>query len=76
LASNPDILAEMAQGDRMMQEIADMIDLAEAPEDAVCSLVTDLMQYCEREKINWTQEVMARAWEQLRKQRLYEVPKR
>ncbi len=66
----------MAQGDRMMQEIADMIDLAEAPEDAVCSLVTDLMQYCEREKINWTQEVMARAWEQLRKQRLYEVPKR
>ena len=60
----------------MMQEIADMIDLAEAPEDAVCSLVTDLMQYCEREKINWTQEVMARAWEQLRKQRLYEVPKR
>ena len=59
-----------------MKEIADMVDLTEAPEDAVCSLVNDLLQYCEREKIDWTQEVMARAWEQLRNQRLYEVPKR
>ena len=76
LASNREILAEMTQGDSTMQEIADMVDLTEAPEDAVCSLVADLMQYCEREKINWTQEVIARAWEQLRNQRLYEVPKR
>ena len=75
LASNREILAEMTQGDSTMQEIADMVDLTEAPEDAVCSLVADLMQYCEREKINWTQEVIARAWEQLRNQRLYEVPK-
>jgi hypothetical protein len=28
----------------MMQEIAAMVDLTEAPEDAVCSLVIDLLQ--------------------------------
>ena len=44
----------------MMQQIADMVDLTEAPEDAICSLITDLLQYCEREKIDWTQEVMSR----------------
>jgi hypothetical protein len=66
LGSNSEILAEMKEGDRMMREIADMIDLTEAPEDAVCSLVTDLLQYCEREKIDWTQEVMLRARERLR----------
>ena len=76
LASNREILAEMTQGDRTMKEITNMVDLAEAPEDAVCSLVTDLLQYCDREKIDWTKEVMARAGEQLRNQRLYEVPKR
>ena len=76
LASNPDILAEMTQGDRMMQEIADMIDLTEAPEDAVCSLITDLLQYCERRKIDWNQEVMSRAWEHFRSDRAFEVQRR
>jgi hypothetical protein len=76
LGSNSEILAEMSEGDRMMQEIAAMVDLTEAPEDAVCSLVTDLLQYCEREKIDWTQEVMSRAWEHLRRERAYEVQKR
>jgi hypothetical protein len=76
LRSSPEILAQMTEGDKAMRDVANMVDLTEAPEDAVCSLVTDLLQYCEREKINWTQEVMARAWEQLRNQRLYEVPKR
>ena len=76
LASDPEILAEITRGDRVMREIANMVDLTEAPEDAVCSLVIDLLQYCNREKIDWTQEVMARAWEQLRNQRLHEVPKR
>ena len=61
LASNSEILAEMTDGDRMMQEIVEMVDLTEAPEDAVCSLVIDLMHYCEREKIDWTQDVMSRA---------------
>ena len=44
-----------------MQEIAEAVDLTEAPEDAVCSLVIDLMQYCEQEKIDWTEDVMSRA---------------
>jgi hypothetical protein len=61
LASNPEMLAEMTNGEAILQEIADMIDLTEAPEDAVCSLVIDLMQYCEREKIDWNQDVMLRA---------------
>ena len=61
LAFDPEILAEMTDGDRTMQEIADAVNLTEAPEDAVCSLVIDLMQYCEREKIDWNQDVMLRA---------------
>jgi hypothetical protein len=76
LASNPEILAEMTEGDRMIQETADMVNLTEAPEDAVCSLVIDLLHYCEREKIDWTQEVMSRAREHLRRERAYEVQKR
>ena len=76
LASNPEILAGMTQGDSTMREIADMVDLTEAPEDAVCSLITDLLQYCEREKIDWTQDVMSRAWEHFRSDRAYEVQKR
>ena len=76
LASNPEILAEMTDGDRMMQEIADVVDLTEAPEDAVCSLVIDLLQYCEREKIDWTEDVMSRAWEHFRSERACEIQKR
>jgi hypothetical protein len=76
LRSDPEILAEMTEGDRMMQEIAAMVDLTEAPEDAVASLVTDLLQYCERQKIDWTQDVMSRAWEHFRSERAYEVQKR
>ena len=61
LAFDPEILAEMTDGDRTMQEIADAVDLTEAPEDAVCGLVIDLMQYCEQEKIDWAQDVILRA---------------
>jgi len=61
LASEPEILAELADGDAVVQEIAAAVNLTEAPEDAVCSLVMDLMQYCEREKIDWTEDVMERA---------------
>src|SRR5205823_15123912 len=35
LRSDPEILAEIAEGDRLMREIADAVDLTEAPEDAV-----------------------------------------
>ena len=59
-----------------MQEITDVVSLTEAPEDAVASLVIDLLQYCEREKIDWTEDVMSRAWEHLRRECSYEVQKR
>ena len=74
LAFDPEILAEMTNGDRTMQEIADAVNLTEAPEDAVCSLVIDLMQYCKREKIDWTEDVMLRAKEYLQRERVCEVP--
>lgn len=61
LRFNPEILAEMPEGNKTMREIADVVDLTEAPEDAVCSLVIDLLQYCQREKIDWHQEVIFRA---------------
>jgi hypothetical protein len=69
LASDPEMLAHMTDGGRVMEEIADLVNLTEMPEDAVCSLVTDLLQYCEREKIDWTQDVMSRAREHLRRDR-------
>jgi hypothetical protein len=65
----------MTEGDTIMPKIAEAVDLTEAPEDAVASLIIDLLQYCEREKIDWTQEVMSRAWEHLRRERAYEVQK-
>ena len=76
LLSNPELLVEVGDGDKMKQEIAGSVDLTEAPEDAVCSLVIDLMQYCEREKIDWTQDVMLRAREHLRCERAEKVQKR
>jgi hypothetical protein len=66
LAFDPEMIAEMTDGDRTMQEIADAVDLTEAPEDAVCSLVIDLMQYCEREKIDWNEDVMLQARKYIR----------
>ena len=76
LRSNLQILAEVTEGDRLMREMTDSVDLTEAPEDAVCSLVIDLLQYCQREKIDWRQEVMSRAWERFPGERGYEVQKR
>src|SRR5947207_13872315 len=60
IAFDPEILAAMTDGDSTMQEIANAVDLTEAPEDAVCSLVIDLMKYCEREKIDWNEDVKLR----------------
>ena len=57
----------------MMRQMTGRVNLTEAPEDAVCSLVIDLLRYCEQEKIDWTQDVMSRAWEQLRNERANEV---
>jgi|GEM_PF-5238102 len=75
LASDPEVLAEMTDGDRTMEEIADAVNLTEAPEDAVCGLVIDLLQYCERENIDWTEDVMSRAREHLRRERAYKFQK-
>ncbi len=44
-----------------IQQIAESVDLTEASEDAVCSLVIDLMHYCEREEIDWSGDVVSRA---------------
>lgn len=41
-------------------EIRSEISLTEAPEDAVCGLVIDLLRYCERESIDWNDDVMSR----------------
>lgn len=60
LESDPEMIADLG-GDSVMQQISESADLTEAPEDAVCSLVIDLMHYCEREKIDWTHEVLERA---------------
>jgi hypothetical protein len=76
LAFDPEILAGMTDGARTMREIADAVDLTEAPEDAVCSLVIDLMQYCGRERIDWNQEVMSRVWTHLRNERVHEAQER
>lgn len=63
LWSNPGIRKEMTDEALVRKEIASAINLIEAPEDAVCSLVMDLLSYCEREKIDWAEDVMARAEE-------------
>ncbi|HEV2806231.1 MAG TPA: hypothetical protein VGW57_15015 [Chthoniobacterales bacterium] len=61
VASDAVILAQLNNGDSVVEEIADAVDLSEAPEDTVCSLVIDLMQYCERQKIDWAEDVIERA---------------
>lgn len=54
-------IPEFKEAALFINEAAELISLTEAPEDAVCSLVIDLMHYCKRENIDWTQDVMARA---------------
>ncbi len=61
LWSNPDIRADMTNEAATRREISGAVDLTEAPEDAVCTLVLDLWRYCEREGIDWTKDVISRA---------------
>jgi hypothetical protein len=75
VGSVPEMLAELAESESAIREITGMVDLTEAPEDAVCSLVIDLLHYCEREKIDWTQDVMLRSWQRFRSERAREVQK-
>lgn len=58
LESDP---AEFGVEPDAIHQITQSVNLTEAPEDAVCSLVVDLMHYCQREEINWTQDVLSRA---------------
>jgi hypothetical protein len=76
LRSDPGLMAEITGGDRMMQKVAETIDLTEAPEDAVCSLVIDLLRYCDREKIDWNEDVMSRARERFQSERTCAVENR
>ena len=71
LASTPGTVAELTERDGPIQKIRDMVDLTEAPEDAVCSLVIDLLRYCEREKIDWTHDIMRRSRERFRSERVW-----
>ncbi|MBA3882315.1 MAG: hypothetical protein H0X73_06255 [Chthoniobacterales bacterium] len=66
---DPDVLHQFDDADGVMRRIADSIDLTEAPEDAACSLVIDLMHYCDREKINWNDDVLSRAHERFESER-------
>jgi hypothetical protein len=45
----------------MTEQIDRAVSLTEAPEDAVCSLVIDLMRYCGRNGIDWQNDVIGRA---------------
>lgn len=53
----------------LMRELQHAVDLTEAPEDAVCSLVIDLMHYCDRERIDWSNDVLSRARERFTTER-------
>ena len=75
VTSTPEILPEINEQPEIMQRIAQSVDLTEAPEDAVCGLVIDLLHYCEREKIDWNRDVISRAWEQFRSERAYKAHK-
>ena len=58
---DPEMVHHFTGGDRLIRRIANSIDLTEAAEDAACSLVIDLMHYCDREKIDWNNDVLSRA---------------
>ncbi len=66
---DPEMLDQFTTGDRMIRRIADSIDLTEAPEDAACSLVIDLMHYCDREKIDWDDDILSRARDRFQSER-------
>lgn len=61
LNSDFELRRNFGEGKHLMQCAAELVELREAPEDAVCSLVLDLMHYCKREEIDWAGDVIARA---------------
>ncbi len=61
--------AEFSIEPTAIRQIAESVNLTEASEDAVCSLVVDLMHYCEREEIDWGRDVVSRARERFLSER-------
>ena len=66
---DPEMLHQFTEGDWPARQIAELIELTEAPEDAACSLVIDLMHYCDREKIDWNDDVLTRARQRFARER-------
>jgi hypothetical protein len=65
LITTPELFSDPRDRELMLKQIDEAVDMTESPEDAVCSLVMDLLNYCQREKIDWTNDVVARARERL-----------
>lgn len=61
LALSSDIGAGIVDFDAVAAAVGAAVNLTEAPEDALATLIIDLMQYCEREGIDWEKEVMLAA---------------
>jgi hypothetical protein len=69
IAADDELICDLPEGDMLKRNIGDAVNLMEAPEDAVCALVTDLLHYCDQHKIDWTEDVMSRAQEDFRRER-------
>lgn len=55
LGTMPEGLEPYVDGwDKMAEEIHESVDLTEAPDEAVVDLLTNLMHFCHREGISWT----------------------
>jgi hypothetical protein len=61
---DPAVATQVSDSETIRRQLSEAVDLTEAPEDAVCSLIIDLMYYCDREGIDWDQDVLQRAIEQ------------
>lgn len=57
---DPAVATQVSDSETILRQLCEAVDLTEAPEDAVCSLVLDLMDYCAREKIDWDADVLSR----------------
>jgi hypothetical protein len=61
---DPSVATQLSDSETIRRQLSETVDLTEAPEDAVCSLIIDLIHYCDREGIDWDQDVLRRAIEQ------------
>jgi hypothetical protein len=61
LAADSELQRTFREEDRLIRSATQLVELREAPEDAVCSLVIDLMHYCSEQNIDWGRDVIDRA---------------